>query len=85
MCVSVHLGSTLALSIIETYKATPLPLLSTVIFALHACVYVPFVLDVCVCALQAAWALGNIAGDSETMRDFVLECGVVQPLTKCGW
>eukprot|EP01147_Barroeca_monosierra_P002832 gene2832-5671_t len=31
---------------------------------------------------QAAWALGNIAGDSETMRDYVIDCDVVEPLTR---
>lgn len=29
---------------------------------------------------QAVWALGNIAGDSPHCRDYVLQCGVMQPL-----
>jgi importin subunit alpha-1 len=29
---------------------------------------------------QAVWALGNIAGDSPQCRDFVLQCGALQPL-----
>jgi importin subunit alpha-6/7 len=29
---------------------------------------------------QAVWALGNIAGDSPEMRDFVLACGALPPL-----
>ena len=29
---------------------------------------------------QAVWALGNIAGDGPTMRDFVINNGVVPPL-----
>lgn len=29
---------------------------------------------------QAVWALGNIAGDGATFRDYVLELGVMEPL-----
>jgi hypothetical protein len=29
---------------------------------------------------QAVWALGNIAGDSPDMRDYVLSCGALPPL-----
>lgn len=29
---------------------------------------------------QAVWALGNIAGDSPECRDYVLNCGVMEPL-----
>ena len=29
---------------------------------------------------QAVWALGNIAGDSPQMRNYVLECGALPPL-----
>jgi hypothetical protein len=29
---------------------------------------------------QAVWALGNIAGDGPQLRDFVIKCGVVEPL-----
>lgn len=29
---------------------------------------------------QAVWALGNIAGDSPDCRDYVLQCGALQPL-----
>lgn len=31
---------------------------------------------------QAVWALGNIAGDSAECRDFVLNCGALQPLLR---
>ncbi|XP_029654365.1 importin subunit alpha-1 [Octopus sinensis] len=37
--------------------------------------------DLHVCE-QAVWALGNIAGDGPELRDFVTECGVVEPLLK---
>ncbi|XP_069462743.1 importin subunit alpha-6 [Ambystoma mexicanum] len=29
---------------------------------------------------QAVWALGNIAGDNAECRDFVLDCGILEPL-----
>lgn len=29
---------------------------------------------------QAVWALGNIAGDGASLRDYVTECGILQPL-----
>lgn len=29
---------------------------------------------------QAVWALGNISGDSTTLRDKVIQCGAVEPL-----
>jgi hypothetical protein len=32
--------------------------------------------------LQAAWALGNIAGDCEAFRDQVLACGALLPLIR---
>ncbi|XP_014244611.1 importin subunit alpha-7 [Cimex lectularius] len=31
---------------------------------------------------QAVWALGNIAGDSAECRDFVLDCGILNPLLR---
>lgn len=29
---------------------------------------------------QTVWALGNIGGDSPQCRDFVLECGALEPM-----
>jgi len=29
---------------------------------------------------QAVWALGNVAGDGATYRDFVINCGIIKPL-----
>ena len=31
---------------------------------------------------QAVWALGNVAGDGATYRDFVINCGIIRPLIK---
>ena len=31
---------------------------------------------------QAAWALGNVAGDSVAMRDYVLNLGVLSTITR---
>ena len=31
---------------------------------------------------QAVWALGNVAGDGATYRDFVINCGIIPPLIK---
>lgn len=31
---------------------------------------------------QAVWALGNITGDGPECRDYVIRCGIIQPLMK---
>lgn len=37
-------------------------------------------LDLILMLLQAAWSLGNIAGDSQESRNTVLQAGALQPL-----
>lgn len=39
-----------------------------------------FHVRLCICCLQAVWALGNIAGDSPQCRNLVLQAGALPPL-----
>lgn len=36
--------------------------------------------DLLYCSSQAVWALGNISGDGQDMRDVVLSFGIMKPL-----